>query len=274
MKKIVLVICCWVFLYEAALAHSDPLGDVHPVVLIESGNFAIYFSTNAVGYNYLEGDQPVFRMLYTAKGRLLAPRHVVKNKPVQESAINIDRFNNPRPNAEISLPGGKKQIFALAWPKDFEIIMVESSTINSDHIVIALKGASAEVDERDETYKDFFLYLFPREGFAKPERFLIGQPATIYDFPTASNVVYANGKFWIAWVRERKKEKIEYEMVLSCVVPGSGEITERILDTPADWNSHLSMAVIGDRLCLAYHCSVSHEYPGTSEIITVFVKAE
>ncbi len=271
MQKIALAICCWVFLSEAVRAHSDPLGDVHPRVLIESGNFAIYFNTNSIGYNYLEGDHPVFRMLFTPEGRLLAPRHLVKSKPVKKSVINVDRFNNTKPNAVISLPGGKKQTLALAWPTDSVVTMVEGSCITPNHIAVALKHSSEELDEGP---KDFFLYLFPREGFAKPERFLIGEPATIYDFPTASNVVYAKGRFWVAWAREPKKKGQEYEMVLSSMVPGSGKTVQRVMDAPADWNSHLSMAVIGDRLCLAYHCSVDHDYPGTSEIITVFVKAE
>lgn len=242
-----------------------------PEVFIESGNFAIYFHTNAIGYNYLEGDRPTFRMLYTPEGRLLAPRHLVKNEPEKKQTIHIQRFHDTKPNAVISLPAGKKQTLALAWPKNSEVTMVESSTVTSKHIAVALKLANKEMDE---TPKDFFLYVFPREGFAKPERFLIGKPATIYDFPTASNVVFANGKFWLAWVREPKKKGEEYAMVLSSMEPGSGKAVERVLDAPADWNSHLSLAVIGDRLCLAYHCSVDHEYPGTSEIITVFAKAE
>lgn len=79
----------------------------------------------------------------------------------------------------------------------------------------------------------FFVYLFPREGFGKPERFLVGELETIYDFPIASNVVFANGRFWVAWVRALKKVE-KFEMVLSSMEPGSGKAVERVLDAPAD----------------------------------------
>lgn len=252
---------------------------MHPEVHIESGNFAVYFNTNAVSDRYFQGEQPIFRILYSPEGRLLAPRHSVKIKPQKALEIDVERFHNEKPNATIFLPGGKKQIVALAWPKDTRVNLVESSSLSSNHIALAVKLMDEEEDQTPDRLalglrEKFFVYLFPREGFTKPERFLIGEPATIYEFPIASNVVFAKGKFWIAWVRPPKKKADKYAMVLSSMEPGSGKTVQRILNAPADWNSHLSLAVIGDRLCLAYHCSVNHEYPGTSEIITSFVKAE
>lgn len=279
MQKIALVICCWVFLSGDVWGHSDPRGDVHPVVLVESGNFAVYFYTNALGDRYFEGEQPTFRMLYTPEGRLLAPRHAVKLRREKNLKIYVERFRNEKPNATIFLPEGKKQTLALAWPKDTRVHLVESSSISSDHIALAVKLMYDREDRTPDLFDlglrgQFFVYLFPREGFGKPEQFLIGIPKMIYDFPIASNLVFANGKFWVAWVRASEREGKPFEMVLSSIEPGSGNVIERILDTPADWNSHLSLAVIGGRLCLAYHCVVDHEYPGISEIITVFTKAE
>jgi hypothetical protein len=57
----------------------------------------------------------------------------------------------------------------------------------------------------------------------------------------------------------------------------SGRVDE--LNSPADWNSHLSLAAIGDQLCLAYHAvprpeDESFGVLSTARIFTVFHKAD
>src|SRR6187431_2597973 len=65
-----------------AFAHSDPAGDVAPRVKVENGNFALYFVNNlpSRGWNTTSPppsfeDDPVFRVVYSPTGQVLAPRH-------------------------------------------------------------------------------------------------------------------------------------------------------------------------------------------------------
>ncbi|NOX99985.1 MAG: hypothetical protein GXP30_09680, partial [Verrucomicrobia bacterium] len=174
MKKTGLIVYFFIFLSEAVWAHQNPRGDVHPVVIIEAGNFAVYFNTNAIEDRYFEGKRPIFRMLYSPEGRLLAPRHAVKKQPDKKLKIDIERFHNEKPNATVFLPRGKKQIIALAWPKEVRVNLVESSSMSSDHIALAVKLMYDQEDQEDQTPDmfatglrgRFFVYLFPREGFA------------------------------------------------------------------------------------------------------------
>ena len=75
--------------------------------------------------------------------------------------------------------------------------------------------------------------------------------------------------YCIAFHRYNHK-KDKFECVISTWKPGEKKPKEIILDKPADWNSHLSLAKIGNHLCLAYHCLGGNDYFDRSRIITVF----
>jgi hypothetical protein len=116
-----------------------------------------------------------------------------------------------------------------------------------------------------------FLNHFDRRRFKLPDTVQITAPNTlsfIWTFPVVSNLVQVNERYCIAWPRYNRTAS-RYECVISTWKPGEKEPTEIIVDEPADWNSHLSLAAIGDRLCLAYHC-LAGENPLRSKIIIVF----
>jgi hypothetical protein len=245
-----LVIGFGVLSSDAGRAHVAARGDGGASVVVEAGKFAVYFSDSIL--------EKRFRMLFTPDGKLLAPRHEVKSYP--DVASTTLGFPFPR----VSF-GGKEIQVARANPRNL-VFMFSTACVSETHQAIDGCDEMAILNEAEDGFR-YYIDLFKRDGFSLPESFFIGVPASIYDFPTASNIVYANERFWVAWVRG-------YEMVLSSVRPGDEKAVERVLDVPADWNSSLSLAVINNQLCLAYGCSVNHDYPGTSQLITTFVKAE
>jgi len=112
-------------------------------------------------------------------------------------------------------------------------------------------------------------YWFAHDSLEEPKVLSIGTTACIYDFPVASNIVFAGGRYWVAYMRPTGDE---LKLSLWSWQPGNkkGQIDD--LEYPTTWNSSLSMAAIGERLCLAYHWAP--RYPGTAQIITVFHQAK
>ena len=255
----------------SAFAHQDPRGDVHPVVRVEDGNFAIYFWCNED--RDAKQQSAYLRMVYSPAGNVLAARHrfspspselaylenysIKVQEPAGEVVLEFPRFVRGR-NPDYGLrKKGKIERHRLPWPDGVKISDLHAVLADEHTITMAAKAGTDVLS----------LYYFSRDHFRLPQIVEIGSPATIYDFPSASNLVRAGGRVWIAWVRP-KKEK--YEMVLSSWTPGGEKPVETVLDAPANWNSHLSLGVIGDVLCLAYHCSITGAYPGRSEIVTRF----
>lgn len=257
-----------------APAHEDPRGDVHPQVRVEKGNFAIYFYSNDERHDS-DTQPPPLRVVYSPTGELLAPRHHVAEVPQDEWASRLHGGDIPvaAGGESLSFPpysrlfhgkpfytvkkNGRTERHSLPWPDGVEISDLHGIIADERSIMIAAKAGGNLLS----------FYWFSRVGFQLPTIVKIGSPATIYDFPVASNTVFAGGKYWLAWMRPGEEKT---EVVLSSWKPGDAEAEQVVLKTPGNWNSDLSLAATGDVICLAYHCSAAGVYPGRSSIITAF----
>lgn len=287
--RLLLAAVFFFWLVQPAAAHSDPAGDVFPNVKIENGNFAVYFS-NTLGETNDENDMlrrnvPVYRMVYSPAGELLGPRarsqkfrseslheanSMVYDKKIQlrDEAVlfEADFLKGDKPSYFIERNGAREHR-RLPWPDDVKIDYVAGNHVDEKSLAISAtigKGILA-------------IYHFDRTKFEAPSTAIVGRPAFIYDFPRASNPVLAADRYWIGWVRYNEaKEK--FETVLSDWKPGEEKMHETILDAPSDWNTELSLAAIGTKLCLAYHCSLpnsgTNDSPAVSQIITLFREAQ
>jgi hypothetical protein len=272
MKKLVVVT---LVLTSSAMvrAHQDPLGDVYPNVKVENGNFAIYFTNNTRETETRRA--PLLRVVYSPEGKLLAPRHETGVIPslddelgtaakqefhLRDETLGFEGdIHEGRPSYVLT-KNGKKEFHRLSWPEKFSGTF-EAMWADSDSICVATI-----------TNQTLFLNHFDRHRFAPPETVQVTEADAlpfIWDFPVVSNLVRVGDRYCIAWPRYNKTADI-FECVISTWKPGEKRTKEIILDQPADWNSHLSMAVIGTRLCLAYHCLPGGKYFPLSKIITVF----
>ena len=257
--------------FTKTFGHSDPLGDIYPSVKIQHGNFVIEFENN-------EGEdaerKAVFRLVYSADGVLLAPRHrFAAERPFAETigetaktivnigkeTIKFQRSRSEQPTYS-STTDKKTQVHNLPWP-DGRHCAFEAGAADADFICVACIGED----------RGLSLNRFNRRSFAPPETVAIGSPEAIqfiYDFPIVSNLVQIGQRYCIGWVR-LNSSRDNYETVISTWKAGEKQPQEIVFQEPSDWNTHLSMAAIGTRVCLAYHCFADDHYP-RSKIITIF----
>lgn len=266
-------------------AHSDPWGDIHPQVTVEDGKFAVIFNTSLPEKesDYTNA-KPVSQSIYTPEGKLFAPRHPLDRKrsyqelgPVGlygrelklgETSFYFSGDRSGKPSYVMKSPEGKLAQVRLPWPESVSLGLFEDAIVAPGGIAITGKEGERRPDGGFLRF-----YWFPHDSTGTPEIQTIGTTACIYDFPVASNIAFAGGKFWLAYMRPVKGEGCE--LILWSWKPGAKKGHTETLDSPGDWNSHLSMAAIGDRLCLAYHCvDYEHSRDGMARIVTVFRKAE
>lgn len=273
-------------LVEIALAHSDPWGDIHPQVSVVDGKFSIVFNSSQPEQrtDYSEA-KPVQQMIFNTDGTLFAPRHPLvrkrsheENGPVGiygrrvrfgESTLIFEGDQSGQPGYVLESPGGKLTRVRLPWPKTVSLSLFEDACVTPEGI--AITGKTGTSHRRDDP---LMFYWFPHEETGAPTILNLGATACIYNFPVASNIAFAGGRFWVAYMRPTDDGK-DLKLALWSWKPGEKDGRVEILDSPAFWNSHLSMAGIGDRLCLAYHCVVPDRTNNqNARIVTVFRKAE
>ena len=268
-----------------AYGHQDPWGDIHPKISIVDGKFAIEFNRSIPDQNENYSDEkPIQRMIYNADGGLFAPRHPLErrrsytelgpvgiygtNIPLGESTLVFESNQSAKPGYILKSPEGKLTKVNLPWPEKTKLMLFEDVMATQKGIAITGKEPNGE-HERNSTLR---FYWFSHGETGPPVILDIGPTACIYDFPVASNLAFAGGRFWVGLMRPVGEE---LKAALWSWKVGDKEGRMDNLDSPADWNSHMSLAAIGDQLCLAYHCVVpTADNPPEARIITVFRKAE
>lgn len=281
------------------MAHTDPQGDVHPYVTVIGDKFRVGFGTNPPDQPDDYGNRPRVEqvMIFNRDGTLFAPRHAVTMTTAGETAAAPSSSSSssstrlfmdyPRSNGNARLrlrsPNGRWSRMRLPWPAGFALDAPDKELLTPQGLFMtgkSVRHGRGDMTDGTTMYWPLKVYWFPHAGTEPPAVLTVGATATIYDFPVASNLVFAGGKLRFAVMqpvgeKKPREEDPPLKLALWSWKPGDAEAKTELLDTPAHWNAHLSMAAIGDDLCLAYHCKVKDSIPPwQSRIITVFRKAD
>lgn len=241
-------------------AHQDPVGDVHPQVVVENGRFAVYFRPNwDSGYSANQ-----FRVIYSKLGELIAPRHLPSAEPkgyvpvwdggsAKSFGRSEVRVDAQAKIAEFTGEDGISRSHRLLW-KDgiMPFHMVEDFSASETHL--ALLGTFQDPD--DPWHTELAVAVFDLHRLALPVIIRLGEVATIYDFPTCSNLIESNGQFHFAWMGRELGADVGgdgHALRLSSIDPVRNKSHSLKLDADYNWNTHLSMAAVEDRICIAWH---------------------
>ena len=266
------------------LGHVYPMGEVHPSVVVENGNFSVYF--------YLvrrDGDsRDAGSMIFSPSGEVLVPKHLITDPKTQawmETRNGRDSGDESVKAFRMGIDESARSAFVLQTGKDglgpqqplpFDgpaSAWVTSSWVDPNAIAILWSETLVQGEEQEVLMK---ISWVDRSSFSLVATVDVGKPASIYDFPSASNLVWAEGKMWFAWVKEFQEEakdlKSRWKTILTSYDPVTKKIQHKELPQPSNWNTGISMRFLNGWLCLAWHCTKDGSYPGEAAIITAFEK--
>ena len=267
---------------QSARAHQDPAGDSHPQIEIEDDAFVIYSRYRV----YLqEGEGGWYRQSYGVTGQMREPRHRMPEERAQELEEATRAGWNPEPTGSSVESGGGGPFLLMGTEEGTKYVRplpvsgpkgadVERSLVVGQTVGFLWSGEKIIDENADERLRLSFAAL---KGFAPGQTVTIGKPCTIYHFPVVSNLVWAGGRWWVAWVRDDTPAdgtdgKRIYHTILSSVDPKSGKVTHEVLPGTSNWNSSLSLATHGGWLCAAWHASIDGTYPGIAKVVAAFHK--
>ena len=262
----------------ALIAHTFPRGDIHPVVEVKDGMFLVSFDSRT------EGEETHWGTVFTRAGKVVIPRLRLppreRGRDDSRGRIEVKARSAPGVSAgrlviEREMDGRVTQRpLPFASPRG---MWVSNGTMAHGWIGVTWSPRDTMIGDGSEPVK--LMFSTTREaGFSEGTTVLIGHPATIYAFPSASAPFWAAKRWWIAWIRLREGKTDRdagvdvWETVLTSVLPESGEMAHKVLPGLSSWNTGLSLAAIDGWLCIAWHASVDGSYPGTATIVTAFEK--
>ena len=268
-------------------AHSDPGGEKHAEIQTDAqGNFRITFSYSDRAQNWT---QYWMSMVIAEDGRELIPRHRLSPSALlvlgltdgtEASGHRTHSRSQSGPNADVVLllaPEGKSRLVLQEGSRKLGgtrplpfgplgVENIEKYTLTSDYVaVVSMLYASDSVPP-----DDMILRTCRRIGSTPGRQLRFKEVGKIYDFPSASLPVWANQRFWIAWVRERGPEEARtWTTVLTGFDPETGAEEHHDLPGLSNWNTHVDlMGNANGTLCAAWTARIDGSYPGFAKIVT------
>lgn len=250
-------------------AHQDPLGEIYPHVVVSDRQFHVY---------YIDSSKPVslaapisYRRMFDARGqtvsklgtivarpaplrpRVSLPEHLTGHtRRVADFDYIVPEWPRKHKGRPFYLVANDKTYVRreLDWPDD-QISNVEDFIISdSSFVVLATRLKPAATSGMNGA--DLWLFDFNTSTGSLVRSQCLGTPAFIYDSPRTSGLVVDSGVVRVVWL-EANEETNRLVLHLGSYDLARKSFADRILPHATHWNTSISIGVIGDVLCLAYH---------------------
>lgn len=255
-------------------AHMDPEGEVHPSVFVEDGKFVVYYRINKADGNGKTKSE--FCREYSASGKQLKwtrrasiPDEIErKNRATQRRTDGAReyRIDSSIWSVTVFEAGEESEIHSLVWPEGrppFEFH--HDYAVAGGRIFILAYPEAAQPDQR----KILTLYSFDTVHFRLIEATTFGGVAAIYHRPTASPLLPVGDRLVFAWMGTPEgASEPQFSFTVLDPLDLSRETTS--LEGTYLWNTSISLAAIGNRVCIAWHDGDAYGKVRKAKIRTLF----
>jgi hypothetical protein len=259
------------------LGHMDPVGDVHPHVSVKDGFFVVEFSNNR---DRQPNQKNHFRVVYDSEGKVILPRHPVKEPRAaffaawygqtrRTAGENQFRMDDEATKMEVLSGETVLSTLSIKWPGGANPLEIFEDFAVTEKSLLIL----GTLLEEDRGYRppELVMARFSVRNEGPPMIEKIGKVATIYSFPTCSPLQVVGDNVLVAWMGEKTEPNEGHAFYLTRINLRTGE--KRTQKLPADyyWNTQISIAAIGDRICIAWHHGQIYGMFQESKIRTLFL---
>lgn len=259
----------------AILAHIDPPGEIHPTVFAEEERFVVYFSVNrSIG---ADNSTSEYRREFNTSGKQLK---WARRSPKPEDSALIDaaarrrsdgakqyQLDSSARSVAVSEHGKEPARHELEWPcgrPPFEFF--HDYAVTGGRLFIL---GYPESPKQQAVKKILTLYTFETDHFRFVEAPNLGEVAAIYHRPTASPLIPVGGLLAFAWMGSPEGTS-QSQLSLTVVDPRHRTTRTSPIDAPFRWNTSISAAAIGNRICIAWHDGEAYGKVKKGKILTHF----
>lgn len=271
-------------LWPSALsAYQDPPGDKKPTVLVRDGQFVVRFE--GVHFFSAPSEENAFEIVFSPEGKLITPRREIDfdfyaddrpNAPLKIYPPRVEfrsqsgaesQSINPPTNEETKKVRVKHRAVLVEYPNDYTKrtesalpLAVSGHRVSSEETT--LRGdqtAFAWTDVREYQANEVRLKfsIVSKIGFKEGITVDLGRATAYASTPRLTPPIWANGRWWIAWVRltdvPSSANEEQAKVTLTSIEPQSQRVEHKEIQSLCYWTSYISMQVIQDRLCLAWN---------------------
>ena len=261
-----------------AEAHEDPIGEVYPYVSAEDGKFVIYYMVT--GYKTMEPRAHIYQGYYREYYKVEYDSNgekIAEPVKIEEKESKLYRMRRQH-NIDIGLPekvngitlreqedylalpykprftkpyflarrDGKYVKEDIKWPDTDRRIIHDAMLIGNQVVLLTtpidLTGSWAE--------NHLEIVRIDRQTKQIERVFSVGVPGGTGWAPASSNLLYYNGRIFLAW-GENYIDGLHVNLS-SWKTTDSRAMKEQV-SGPVNTNTHLSIAQIGDTAFIAYH---------------------
>ena len=269
----------------AALGHSDPQGEVYPVVKVNEGHFRVGFRINS----YTQGEgwdkrylNRVFVRDYDLKGKILNERKEITGKPESED-FKLDKRHF---DTEYRLPDNWNIWRVIALDNERTALLSYRSPEDPNLIKSILKiNPTTTLEELELIEQELMLFIVNQADGGVITKHNMGEYRDVaYGFPAVSNVVVSESILYMIWNQSsgwKYEERMENTFVDPFAKPNQSVLTKKelkkrkvynppiitlsVYDIQTDtlelrelpyashWNTSIAIGLIENKLFLAYH---------------------
>lgn len=255
-------------------AHIDPEGEVHPSISVEEGKFFVYFRINKVSRN--GNTESEFCREYSVTGKQLkwTRRASIPEEPEGKNKATQRRIDAGREyrldsavrSVTVLEEGKEPESHPLVWPEGrppFKFL--HDYAVAGGRIFVLAYPDEVKPDDP----KVLTSYSFDTERFKLIEATTIGNVAAIYHRPTSSPLIPAGDRLVFAWMGIPKGAR-EPQFSFTEMDPRDLSRKTTSLEGAYSWNTSISLAAIGNRVCIAWHDGEAYGKARKAKIRTLF----
>lgn len=257
-----------------AFAHQDPLGEVHPEVVVVGRQFQVFYTDNSITPSVTPSDPITFRHIFDERGKLVRKSEVVPSDRIVKLE-DQPRITLPEPLTGVSHRFKQSDFIVPQWSRKHQgkpfylvadaqryirkelqwggtLIDIVQDFIVTESDLIMLATKQRPKPAPSTAHVDLWIFHFDRSSGSMAGQQRLGDPTFIWDFPGTSNLTLTNNFVRVVW-NEAARTVGNPTLHLATYDLSGKTLEDRPLPFASHWNTKISIAAIADTLCLAYH---------------------
>ncbi|HUU01399.1 MAG TPA: hypothetical protein VM425_08180 [Myxococcota bacterium] len=281
---LLLIVSLFGFTPNLLYGHKNPRGDVHPIVLPNDGNFAVYFYASvekekrSVVCPVIEREFPphrnVYKMVISPSGKVISERTPAcappKATPPPFCSLKTERIASVRSGEDwyiipqwdsahkgkpriLKVSGEKEELIEIKWDSR-SVFMVHDLEVDDDRLVLLVTFHKNKKPNQYLFREQVDVVFVAKGNGAILGVTSLGSPARFTFFPVVTKILNYHNFWFLAYVDKASR------LILVKFGQDFAVTKQQVVSQNVTTNNHLSISRIGSNTLLAFQQNGKIEY--------------